>query len=130
VINGIGIDLIEIARIEEMLTRWPERFIERVFTPAEIALCESRANRAAAFAARFAAKEAFAKALGTGVDKNFSWKDFAVGHQSSGSPRPLLSARLASRLKNVKIHVSLSHSDHYATAVVILETLDGVKQPA
>jgi holo-[acyl-carrier protein] synthase len=121
---GLGIDIVEIARIEEMLTRWPERFVERVFTPEEIALCESRASRASAFAARFAAKEAFAKALGTGVDKDFSWKDFAVGHQSNGSPMPVLSSRLAARLKNIKIHVSLSHSDHYATAVVILETID------
>ncbi len=104
-----------------MLKRWPERFVERVFTPDEIALCESRTNRTAAFAARFAAKEAFSKALGTGVDKDFSWKDFAVGHQSNGSPLPVLSTRLAARLKNVKIHLSLSHSDHYATAVVILE---------
>lgn len=123
-ICGIGIDLIEIARVEAMLARWPDRFVERVFTPEEIALCESRTNRASAFAARFAAKEAFSKALGTGVDKNFSWKDFAVGHQSNGSPRPVLSPRLAARLKNVEIHLSLSHSDHYATAVVVLERAD------
>ncbi len=123
-ICGIGIDIVEIARIEEMLRRWPERFVERVFTPGEIALCQGRANHAAAFAARFAAKEAFSKALGTGVDKDFSWKDFAVGHQSNGSPLPVLSPRLANRLKNAKIHVSLSHSDHYATAVVVLETID------
>ena len=123
-ICGIGIDLVEIARIEEMLTRWPERFVERVFTPEEIALCESRADHASAFAARFAAKEAFSKALGTGVDKDFSWKDFAVGHQSNGSPMAVLSPRLAARLKNVKIHLSLSHSDHYATAVVVLETTE------
>ncbi len=123
-ICGIGIDLIEIARVEAMLARWPDRFVERVFTPEEIALCESRTNRASAFAARFAAKEAFSKALGTGVDKDFSWKDFAVGHQSNGSPMAVLSPRLAARLKNVKIHFSLSHSDHYATAVVILERVD------
>lgn len=123
-ISGIGIDLIEIARVESMLARWPERFVGRVFTPEEIAICESRTNRASAYAARFAAKEAFSKALGTGVDKDFSWKDFAVGRQNNGSPLPLLSPRLAARLKNTKIHLSLSHSEHYATAVVILETID------
>ncbi|MCI0694214.1 holo-ACP synthase [candidate division KSB1 bacterium] len=123
-ICGIGIDLIEIARVESMLARWQQHFVQRVFTPEEIALCESRANRASAFAARFAAKEAFAKALGTGIDKDFSWKDFAVDHHHNGSPRPVLSSRLAARLENVKIHLSLSHSDHYATAVVILETID------
>jgi holo-[acyl-carrier protein] synthase len=123
-ICGLGIDIVEIARIEEMLARWPERFVARVFTPEEIALCEGRADRASAFAARFAAKEAFSKALGTGVDRDFSWKDFAVGHQSNGSPRPVLSSRLASRLKNVNIHLSLSHSDHYAAAVVVLEKIE------
>jgi holo-[acyl-carrier protein] synthase len=124
VINGIGIDIVEIARVEAMLARWQQHFVQRVFTPEEIALCESRANRASAFAARFAAKEAFSKALGTGVSKDFSWKDFAVGHQNHGSPMPVLSSRLAARLNNVKIHVSISHSDHYATAVVVLETID------
>jgi holo-[acyl-carrier protein] synthase len=121
VIYGLGIDIVEIARVKEMLARWQHHFVARVFTPEEITLCESRANRASAFAARFAAKEAFSKALGTGVDKDFSWKDFAVGHQSNGSPKPVLSERLAARLQDVQIHLSLSHSDQYATAVVILE---------
>jgi holo-[acyl-carrier protein] synthase len=121
-IYGLGIDLVEIARIEDMLARWPQRFVQRVFTPEEIELCESRAaNRAAAYAARFAAKEAFAKALGTGVDKNFSWKDFSIQPQNNGRPLPILSPRLASRLAGIQIHVSLSHADHYATAVVVLE---------
>jgi len=123
-ILGLGLDLVEIARVAEMLTRWPQRFVERVFTPEEIAACESRGSRAAAFAARFAAKEAFAKALGTGVDKDFSWKDFAVHNENNGRPLPRLSARLAARLQGVKVHLSLSHSDHYATAVVVLEKLD------
>jgi holo-[acyl-carrier protein] synthase len=123
-ICGLGTDIVEIARVEEMLARWQQHFVQRVFTPEEIALCENRANRASAFAARFAAKEAFSKALGTGVDKDFSWKDFAVGHQSNGSPLPVLSPRLAVRLENTRIHVSLSHSDHYATAVVVLEKID------
>lgn len=122
-IIGLGIDLVEIARIEAMLARWPQRFAARVFTPEEIAACENRSSRAAALAARFAAKEAFAKALGTGIDKNFSWKDFAVHNASNGRPLPRLSARLAARLSGVNVHLSLSHADHYATAVVILEKL-------
>ncbi len=124
-ICGLGIDLVEISRIEQMLARWPERFVRRVFTPEEIALCESRGNRTAAFAARFAAKEAFSKALGTGVDKDFSWKDFAVHNHENGRPQPALSSRLTKRLQGTAIHVSLSHSDHYATAVVILEKENG-----
>ncbi len=123
-ICGLGLDIVEIARVAEMLARWPQRFVERVFTPEEIAVCESRSSRAAAFAARFAAKEAFAKALGTGVDKDFSWKDFAVHNQCSGRPLPRLSARLAARLQGVNVHLSLSHSEHYATAIVVLEKLN------
>lgn len=122
-IYGLGIDLVEIARIQDMLARWPQRFVERVFTPEEIALCESRLNRAAAYAARFAAKEAFAKALGTGVDKNFSWKDFSIRTPSHGQPLPMLSPRLANRLTGIQVHVSLSHADHYATAIVVLEKI-------
>jgi holo-[acyl-carrier protein] synthase len=120
-ICGLGIDLVENARIEEMLARWQRRFIERVFTPEEIALCDNRSHRAASYAVRFAAKEALAKALGTGIDKNFSWKDFAVNTRANGNPLPVLSSRLAKRLEGVTIHLSLSHSDHYATAIVILE---------
>lgn len=120
-ICGIGIDLVEIARVEALLARWPQRFLERVYTPEEIAACDGRANRAAALAARFAAKEAFAKALGTGVDENFSWKDFAVRNHADGRPAPVLSSRFAARLKGVKIHLSLSHAEQYAAAVVVLE---------
>ncbi|MDZ7362355.1 MAG: holo-ACP synthase [candidate division KSB1 bacterium] len=124
-ICGLGIDLVEISRIEQMLARWPERFVQRVFAPEEIALCESRSHRAAAFAARFAAKEAFSKALGTGVDKNFSWKEFAVHNHANGRPQASLSPRLTKRLQGITVHVSLSHSDHYAAAVVILEKENG-----
>ena len=120
-IRGLGIDLVEISRIEGMLSRWRERFLDKVFTAEEIACCEGRTNRAASYAARFAAKEAFAKALGTGWDKNFSWKDFSVDHAPNGRPLPRLSARLQARLPATLIHLSLSHSDHYATAVVIFE---------
>ncbi|MDZ7288704.1 MAG: holo-ACP synthase [candidate division KSB1 bacterium] len=120
-ICGIGIDLIEIARVEATLARWHDRFVQRVFTPEEIAWCTARADRAAAFAVRFAAKEAFAKALGTGIHKNFSWKDFAISNQSNGRPQAVVSSRLAGQLSGIKIHVSLSHSDDYATAVVVLE---------
>lgn len=123
-IIGLGIDLVEIARIAGLLARWPERFTARVFTPEELAACANRSSRAAALAARFAAKEAFAKALGTGIDKNFSWQDFAVYNDSNGRPLPYLSARLAARLQNVSVHVSLSHAEHYATAVVVLEKPD------
>lgn len=120
-ICGIGIDLVEVARMETMLARWEERFLARVFTPEEIAQCEARVSRAASYAARFAAKEAFVKALGTGWDERFSWQDFSIGNDAAGKPIPILSARMQARLANINIHVSLTHSDHYASAVVVFE---------
>lgn len=120
-ISGLGIDLVEIARMEALLARWQRRFLEKVFTAEEIALCEARSNRAASYAARFAAKEACAKALGTGWDRNFSWKDFSVRNDASGRPLPCLSPRLQTRLAGMRIHLSLSHAEEYATALVIFE---------
>lgn len=120
-IIGIGIDVIEISRIREMEERWGARFIERVFTEDEIAYCSAKSNRAESYAVRFAAKEAFAKALGTGWDGNFQWKDFSTRTISGGKPVALLSIAKQHRLLNTRIHLSLSHSDHFATAVVILE---------
>ena len=120
-IIGLGIDLVENARMESLLARWDERFLAKVFTPEEIATCEARANRVASYAARFAAKEACAKALGTGWDRDFAWKDFSVSNETSGRPLPVLNTRLQARLAGVNIHLSLSHTEHYATALVIFE---------
>ncbi len=120
-IVGIGIDLVEIARIAAMLARWDMRFMAKIFTAEEIAVCNARTHRAASYAARFAAKEACAKALGTGWSDSFSWKDFSIRTAHEGRPLPVLSQRLQSRLGQTQIHLSLSHSEHYATAVVILE---------
>jgi len=120
-IHGIGIDVVEISRIHEMETRWGARFVERIFTPEEIAYCAPRVKRAASLAVRFAAKEAFAKALGTGWNEEFHWKDFSIGNDVGGRPVAVLSPPMQKRLQNVRILLSLSHSEHYATAVVILE---------
>lgn len=120
-ICGLGIDLVEIARMEELLARWHMRFLEKIFTAEEIAQCEGRAHRAASYAARFAAKEACAKALGTGWDRDFAWKDFSVQNDVSGRPLPRLSSRLKARLADARVHLSLSHTEHYATAIVIFE---------
>ncbi len=120
-IVGLGIDVVEISRIKEMEERWGARFIERVFTKEEIAYCSAKANRAESYAVRFAAKEAFAKALGTGWDGNFQWKDFSVNTEPGGKPSAVLSTSMQKKLQNNNVHLSLSHSDQYATAVVILE---------
>lgn len=120
-ISGIGIDVIEISRIQEMEERWGTRFSGRVFTPEEIAYCSGRNNRAASLAVRFAAKEAFSKALGTGWDGSFRWTDFSVRTLAGGQPVAILSPAMQTRLQNTRILLSLSHSDHYAVAVVIIE---------
>lgn len=120
-IRGIGIDVVEIARIEEMLSRWGARFTTRVFTEEEIGDTSGRANRAASLAARFAAKEAFAKALGTGWNSEFRWKDFSIRSSAGGQPVPSLSESMQARLPGTRIVLSLSHADAYAVAVVVLE---------
>jgi holo-[acyl-carrier protein] synthase len=113
-----GIDLIEIPRIQSALDRHGERFLERVFTPAEIAECRGRAD---ALAARFAAKEAVVKALGTGIGP-VTWTEVETLHRPSGEPFLILhgrAERIANSLELVHWAVSLSHTKEMATAVVV-----------
>ncbi len=124
-IVGTGVDLVETRRIEEAFGRHGERFAKRVFTPAEIAYCEKFKNQAERFAARFAAKEAAFKALGTGWRSGVRWLDVEVTHQPSGKPEIRLSGRaqeLARRLLVTRASISISHSDRYAVALVIFES--------
>src|SRR6202044_2480321 len=92
---GLGTDLIEIERIERSVERFGERFLERVFTSGEIAYCYAKKASAESLAARFAAKEAGAKALGTGISRGVSWKEFEVKRETSGKPTLHLSGRAA-----------------------------------
>ena len=92
---GLGTDLIEIERIERSVARFGERFLERVFTPGEIAYCHAKKGSAESFAARFAAKEAGAKALGTGISRGVSWKEFEVKRKPGQRPELHLSGRAA-----------------------------------
>ena len=116
----VGVDLIEIDRVERALARYP-RFRERVFTEAEQAYCDSRPNPAQHYAARFAGKEAVGKALGFGVARAFAWKDVEI----AGRPKPSvsLSGRLASWSERVgvgAIDLSLTHSKGLAAAVCVV----------
>ena len=122
---GVGTDLIEIARIAQSLDRFGERFLARVFTPREIAYCRRKKNAAESFAARFAAKEAGAKALGTGISQGVGWLELEVGRELSGKPTLQLSGRAAARARSlgvVNISLSLTHSRDVALAVVIMES--------
>ena len=124
-ILGTGIDICEVDRMEKALAApHGRRLMDRVFTPAEIAYAESKANRSERFAARFAAKEAGMKALGTGWSGGVSWRDLEVANLPSGRPTLRLdgkAAAIAQRMGVQRISLSLTHTAAMAMAVVILE---------
>jgi holo-[acyl-carrier protein] synthase len=124
-IVGMGVDIAETARIAQALRRHGERFSKRLYTAGEIAYCERFKNRAERYAARFAAKEATFKALGTGWGDGVRWLDVEVTHQPSGKPELLLTGRaqeIARTLGVTRTAVSLSHSGRYVVAQVIFES--------
>lgn len=121
---GLGIDVVEVKRLAGALRRHGERFARRVFTDRELGACDRRADRLQALAARFAAKEACLKALGTGWSRGLAFRQVEVIRASSGKPELHLhgpAADAASRLGVEKVHVSLTHQPATAAAVVILE---------
>ncbi len=123
-IIGIGVDLVQISRIDRMLKRWGGRFVQRVFTENEADLCLKRPRPASALALRFAAKEAFSKAVGLGMRKGVRWHDIEVFHHPSGKPGLRLrgASREISRQKGAtEIHLSLSDEGLYGIAMVVLE---------
>jgi holo-[acyl-carrier protein] synthase len=121
---GLGTDLIEIARVQQSLDRFGERFMQKVFTDGEIAYCQRKKHSAESFASRFAAKEAAAKALGTGISRGISWKEIEVRRAPGERPTLHLSGRAAERAAAMGIrnmHLSLTHSRDVAMAVVAAE---------
>jgi holo-[acyl-carrier protein] synthase len=125
VIVGLGIDIVEVARLAAALGRHGDHFVDRVFTEAERAACDARGDRILALAARFAAKEACLKALGTGWAEGLGFRDVEVVREGNQPPRLVLhgeAARRAEALGVVRSHVSLTHQPGTAAAVVILES--------
>src|ERR1022692_2316347 len=123
-ILGTGVDLAEVDRIERSLNTYGHRFQDRVFTTAEIAYCERFRNRAERYAARFAAKEAGMKALGTGWRRGIRWVDLEVVRQPGGRPTLVFSgeaAKIAERMGVRHVALSLTHTAQQALAQVILE---------
>ena len=123
-IVGMGVDLAEVPRVRAAAERFGARFIERIFTAAEIAYVERKANRFERYAARFAAKEAGMKAIGTGWKRGVRWRDFEVANLPSGKPTLRLhgeAARVAERLGVKAVALSLTHTAEMAMAQVILE---------
>jgi holo-[acyl-carrier protein] synthase len=124
-IVGTGIDVVEVPRVAAALQRFGRRFVERIFTEDEIRYCESKANRAERYAARFAAKEAGMKALGTGWNHGVRWRDLEVQRARGGRPTLVLSgkaAEFAKQLGAARTQISLTHTAAEAIAHVILET--------
>ncbi|MBV9481795.1 MAG: holo-[acyl-carrier-protein] synthase [Acidobacteria bacterium] len=124
-IVGTGIDVVEVPRVAAAIERFGDRFLERVFTEKEIHYCQSKANRVERFAARFAAKEAGMKALGTGWNHGVRWRDVEVERQPGGRPTLVfhgIAAQFAEKLGTHRAALSLTHTAAEAIAHVILES--------
>lgn len=124
-IVGTGIDIAEVPRIAESIKRFGDRFVTRIFTEGEIRYCDSKANRIERYAARFAAKEAAMKALGTGWNYGVSWRDVEVSRQPGGRPTIVFhrkAAEFAEKLGAKHVALSLTHTQDFAMAQVILES--------
>ncbi|HET9181758.1 MAG TPA: holo-ACP synthase [Candidatus Angelobacter sp.] len=124
-IVGTGVDIAEVTRIKAAVERFGERFLARVFTSEEVRYCTSKANSAERLAARFAAKEAGMKAIGTGLRHGVTWHDLEVVRQPGHRPELRLTgkaAEFAARLGGKRVYLSLSHTAEQAIAFVILES--------
>ncbi|BDS04990.1 holo-[acyl-carrier-protein] synthase [Oceaniferula spumae] len=125
-IYGIGIDVVEVERIASSMDEFGDRFADRVFTTAEREYCDRQKRPEIHYAARFAAKEAVAKAFGTGIGKDLAWLDMEIRRRPSGEPEVYLTgdgAKFADDIKVAQIKISLTHAQHYAAAnaVVLVE---------
>ena len=122
-ISGIGVDLVSIPRMRAMIDRWQDRFLQRVFTEGEIAYCRRRSDPAPHFAARFAAKEAGFKALGTGLRLGVRWRELEVHREGEAAPTLVLSGRsreIGAYRGGSRMLLSLTHEGDYALAQAIL----------
>ena len=123
-ILGIGIDIIEVARIQASHEKFGERFLTRILHPNEISYCLSYKAPAPFLAARFAAKEAISKAFGTGIGAQLGWQDIEIRRKESGEPFVVLhgkGAELFAARGARQLHLSLTHTENYAAATAILE---------
>lgn len=127
-IVGTGIDVAEVPRVAAAIERWGDRFLNRIYTEGERRYCDAKANRVERYAARFAAKEAGMKALGTGWSRGVRWRDIEVTRRPGGRPTLVLhgrAAEVAARLQTTSIAISLTHTAAEAIAHVILESGTG-----
>jgi len=120
-IRSVGTDVVELDHFADVVERSRPGFLERLFTAGEISYCERFRHSMASYAAVFAAKEAFLKALGTGLAQGIRWTDVEIAHAPSGAPSVVAHGRCAELLGGGRAHVSLTHSRRAAAAVVVIE---------
>src|SRR5947208_17133750 len=132
-INGIGVDLVNIPRMRDVIDRWRDRFLQRVFTEAEIAYCRARRDPVPHFAARFAAKEAGLKALGTGLRLGINWRELEVRREPGQAPVLVLHGRSRTigraRGGSDRLLLALTHDGDYALAQAMLVAPDATAPP-
>ena len=123
-IYGIGVDICDVSRIREAIEKYGDKFIFRIFTDTEKVYCESyNDNKYVHYAARFAAKEAFSKAIGTGITHGFKFKEIGITNESNGKPNLELFGGLAEKWGSYSYFLSLSHTSTIAIAQIIIEKL-------
>jgi holo-[acyl-carrier protein] synthase len=120
-IFGVGIDLVEVARVREAMERFGDRFKNRIYALTEQRFCESQKGKYLSYAARFAAKEAFSKALGTGLRGKISWRDVVVIDNEKSPPKLRIEGKAKQILDNRNVYLSITHTQNYASVVVIIE---------
>ena len=120
-VTSVGVDICDIERLRKIDKKFKDKFLKKIFTPEEIAYCEKKYHKYSSYAARFAAKEAFLKAIGTGLRDGFQWKDIEVRNDDLGKPYFIFHGHTADFISNHNVHLSLSHTDKNAIAFVIIE---------
>ncbi|MBX3043428.1 MAG: holo-ACP synthase [Candidatus Kapabacteria bacterium] len=121
-IYGIGTDIVETSRIQTAIEKYGKRFLDRLYTELEQQYCDSfNETKYVHYAARFAAKESFSKAIGTGLTQGFKFKEISIRNERNGKPVIVLDGDLLEKYGHLKSHVSLSHTDNNSLAYIILE---------
>lgn len=123
-IQGIGVDIVEVSRIRTAIEGWGSHFLNKIFTDGEILYCKSRKNSYEHFAARFAAKEAVSKALEIGWRGGFRWKDVEITNEPSGKPKVILYEHVNKLLANSRVLLSLAHTESTVVAFAIIEKIE------
>jgi len=119
-VKGVGIDLIEVSRIKRIMEKYGDKFLQRILTENEIRYCKSFANSELHFAGRFASKEAYSKAIGTGISRDFGWKDIEILNDERG--KPYINHVKETAYSRFRYEISISHTKEYGCAVVVCET--------